>query len=76
MMKHSRVKALIFFTFLTIVSYKLKAQIYMGKVCEISFSAPTPIEDIAAITKIVKPLLNISTGDLQMKIPMTSFIFD
>ena len=62
--------------FLTFIGSNLQAQIYIGKVCEISFSAPTPVEDIAAVTKIVKPLLNVRTGDLQMKIPMTSFIFE
>lgn len=75
-MKHSFPKTLTLFAFSILMGYKLKAQIYIGKVCEISFSAPTPVEDIAAVTKIVKPLLNISTGDLQMKIPMTSFIFE
>lgn len=52
------------------------AQIYIAKTCEISFSAPTPIEDIAGVNKVAKPLLNTATGDLQMKIPMTSFIFE
>lgn len=52
------------------------AQIYIAKTCEISFSAPTPIEDIAGVSKVAKPLLNTATGDLQMKIPMTSFIFE
>lgn len=54
----------------------LSAQIYIAKTCEISFSAPTPIEDIAGVNKVAKPLLNTATGDLQMKIPMTSFIFE
>jgi|1185.fasta_scaffold34851_2 hypothetical protein len=52
------------------------AQIYIASTCEISFSAPTPIEDIAGVNKVAKPLLNATTGDLQMKIPMTSFIFE
>jgi hypothetical protein len=52
------------------------AQIYIAKSCEISFSAPTPIEDIAGINRVSKPLLNTATGDLQMKIPMTAFIFE
>jgi hypothetical protein len=59
----------------TLVQF-LPAQIYIAKTCEISFSAPTPVEDIAAVNTAVKPLLNINTGDLQMKIPMTAFIFE
>lgn len=59
-----------------VLGHSLSAQIYMAKTCEISFSAPTPVEDIAAVNTVVKPLLNTNTGDLQMKIPMTAFIFE
>ena len=59
-----------------ILTNMMFAQIYIAKTCEISFSAPTPIEDIAGVNKVSKPLLNTATGDLQMKIPMTSFIFE
>ncbi len=54
----------------------INAQIFMAKTCEISFLSPTPVEDIAAITKIAKPFLNTATQDVQIKIPMTSFIFE
>ncbi len=61
------------------ISLSTDAQIYIAKTCEISFfskiSAPA-IEDIAAKNTVTKPLLNIATGDLQMKIVMTAFIFD
>ena len=52
------------------------AQIYMAKTCEISFFSTTPVEDIAAVNKTTKPMLNTTTGDLQMKIAMTAFIFE
>ena len=52
------------------------AQIYMAKTCEISFFSKTPVEDIAAVNKATKPLLNIATGDVQMKIVMTAFVFE
>ncbi len=52
------------------------AQIYIAKSCEISFFSKTPVEDIAAVNKAAKPLLNIVTGDLQMKIVMTAFVFE
>ncbi len=55
---------------------KIFAQIYMAKSCEISFSSVTPVENIAAVNKAVKPLLNTATGDLQMKIAMTAFVFE
>lgn len=69
-------KQLLLLTILVILGCSLSAQIYIGKTCEISFSAPTPVEDIAAINTTTKPLLNIATGDLQMKIVMTAFIFE
>ena len=53
-----------------------QAQIYMAKNCEISFFSPTPIENITAVNKNTKPLLNTATGDLQMKIAMTAFVFE
>jgi hypothetical protein len=60
----------------SILTSSVFAQIYMAKSSEISFSAPTPIEDIAATNTATKPLLNTATGDLQMKIVMTAFIFE
>ena len=59
-----------------ILGKSVLAQIYMAKTCEISFSAPTPVEDIEGVNTVTKPLLNITTGDLQMKILMTAFIFE
>ena len=59
----------------TILSSSIFAQIYIAKTCEISFFSKTPIQDIDAVNKITKPLLNTATGDLQMKIVMSAFIF-
>lgn len=64
---------------LALISLSVSAQIYMAKTCEISFyskTGPPALEDIAAVNKATKPLLNIATGDLQMKIPMTAFVFE
>ena len=33
------------------------------------------IEDISAVNKNAKPILNVATGDIQIKISMKSFIF-
>jgi hypothetical protein len=51
------------------------AQIYWAKTCEISFFSPTSMENIDAVNKTTKPLLNIITGDLQIKIVMSGFDF-
>jgi len=51
------------------------AQIYMAKSCEIKFFSASPLEDIEAINKAAKPILNTATGALQMKIPIISFKF-
>ncbi len=52
------------------------AQIYIAKTCEINFFSASPVENIAAVNKVSKPLLNTATGDLQLKIVMTAFIFE
>lgn len=52
------------------------AQIYIAKNCDISFLSKTPVEDIAATNTSTKPLLNTATGDVQMKITMTGFVFE
>jgi hypothetical protein len=70
------VKRALFFLIASVLTSSLHAQIYMAKSSDISFSAPTPIEDIAATNTATKPLLNTATGDLQMKIAMTAFIFE
>lgn len=51
------------------------AQIYMAKSCEISFFSKTPMKDIDATNKAAKPLLNTATGDIQIKIAMSAFVF-
>lgn len=52
------------------------AQIYIAKNCEISFFSAAPLENIAAINKAAKPILNTSTNDIQTKIAMTAFVFE
>ncbi|MCX6296206.1 MAG: YceI family protein [Bacteroidetes bacterium] len=52
------------------------SQIYIGKVCEISFFSKTTVENIDAVNKSTTPLLNIATGDIQMKSAMTGFVFE
>jgi polyisoprenoid-binding protein YceI len=52
------------------------SQIYIAKTCQISFFSRTAVEDITAINTSTKPLLNTSTGDIQMKIAVTGFVFE
>ncbi len=58
------------------LSTGLFSQIYLAKTCEISFYSHSPIEDIKAFNKAAKPMLNIATGDVQIKIVMTAFQFE
>ena len=59
----------------TLIVTASHSQIYVGKTCEISFYSHSPIEDIKAANKVTKPMLNTSTGDVQMKIDVKEFIF-
>jgi len=52
------------------------SQIYIAKNCEISFFSSSPLEDIAAVNKACKPIINTSTNDVQMKITITAFQFE
>jgi|SRR6218665_2486982 len=54
----------------------LFAQIYIAKTCEISFFSASPLENIEAVNKACKPILNTATNDLQMKVVVTAFQFD
>lgn len=67
----------IFFTLTALVfGTSIFAQIYMAKSCEISFFSEAPLENIEAVNKSAKPLVNTSTNDVQVKIANTGFIFE
>jgi hypothetical protein len=68
-------KALLFMA-LIVIGITAKAQIYIAKTCEISFFSATPMENIEAVNKNSKPILNTSTGDIQVKIPISNFKFE
>ena len=55
---------------------QVSAQIYISEKCEIVFFSTTPIEDITAVNTKTIPFLNTKTGDIQMKLSMTAFIFE
>jgi hypothetical protein len=54
----------------------LQAQIYLGKTCEIKIFSDGPIEDIDAKNITSKPILNIATNDIAVKITVKGFDFD
>lgn len=59
-----------------VISTNFYAQIYMAKTCEVSFFSASPLENIEAINKASKPLINMETNDVQIKIVNTAFIFE
>ena len=58
------------------MTQSLSAQIYLAKTCEISFFSESPLENITAVNKVAKPIVNTSTNDVQVKIPMVGFKFE
>jgi len=52
------------------------AQIFIAKTCEISFFSASPLENIEAVNKACKPIINTATNDIQMKIVVSAFQFD
>jgi hypothetical protein len=59
-----------------LASISLSAQIYMAKTCEISFFSASPLENIEAVNKAAKPLINTATNDVQIKIAISAFVFE
>ena len=60
--------------FITSISC-IHSQIYLAKTCEISFFSASPLENIEAINKAAKPLINTATNDVQIKIAISAFVF-
>jgi len=67
-------KALLIATSLVIVNLA-QAQLYAGKETTIHFLSKSSLEDIEAKNKVAKPILDISTRDIQIKIPNKQFKF-
>ena len=51
-------------------------QICMGKACEISFFSAAALENISAVNKTSKPVMNTASGDFQVKISVRAFHFE
>ena len=54
----------------------VSAQIYSGKTTEVSFFSTAPMENITAVNKASKTLLNTKTGVVQVKMNVIGFIFE
>ena len=74
--KPLHMKKIILFGISFIASSGLFAQIYMAKTCDITFFSASPLENIEAVNKACKPIINTATGDVQMKIVITAFQFE
>lgn len=51
------------------------AQIFIARTCEISFFSASPLENIEAVNKAAKPIINTSTNDVAVKIAVMAFVF-
>jgi hypothetical protein len=71
-----KTKKILMIGIMSLGSMMLKAQIYMGKTCDISFFSKGPIEDIYAINKSTKPILNTANNEIAIKITIKGFVFD
>ncbi|MBK7181626.1 MAG: YceI family protein [Bacteroidetes bacterium] len=69
-------KKIVLLAFVIATANIASAQIYIAKSCEISFFSSSPLENIEAINKNTKPIINTATGDVQMKIAITGFVFE
>lgn len=69
-------KKLVVSVIATLITTALSAQIYIAKTCEISFFSASPLENIEAINKASKPLINTASNDVQIKIVISAFQFE
>lgn len=57
-------------------SFFAHAQIYLGKTCEVSFFSDGPVEDISAVNKSTKPILNSAKSEIAVKVTIKGFDFE
>jgi hypothetical protein len=69
-------KRLLILCIISLSAASLTAQIIIAKTCEISFFSSSPLEDIQAINKASKPIINTATNDVAIKIPISGFQFE
>ncbi|MBA3663581.1 MAG: YceI family protein [Bacteroidetes bacterium] len=57
------------------IAIQVKAQIFVGEKCSITFFSETKMENIDATNTVTKPVLNTATGNFAIKASQTAFIF-
>jgi len=73
-LKHLK-KVLFFLTILSFPELGVAQDIFFTKTGSVTFFSSAPLEDIEAKTQKAVSFLNLKTGEVQFKIPMTSFQF-
>ncbi len=68
-------KKLLLFLSVVVIHTTVSAQIFLAESCEVSFFSETPVENINAVNKSSRPLINTSTNEVQIKIANTGFVF-
>ena len=71
-----RAKYIFLTAMLMLTGIMLKAQIYIGRTCNISFFSSGTIEDISATNKTAKPIFNAVSGEVTIKVTIQGFEFD
>ena len=74
-MKTNPFKLLIFLPAI-LLAPSCMSYIYNIKSMSVTFFSKAPLEDITAINKVSKPILNTATGDVIVKVPIQGFIFE
>lgn len=72
-MKLKNILSVIAFVFGTLLA---QAQIFTAKTCEIKIFSDGPIEDIDAVNKASKVILNTANGEIAVVVPIKSFDFE
>jgi polyisoprenoid-binding protein YceI len=65
----------LFYIVALFASVNVHSQVFLSKSCEISLFSEAPMENIEAKNTAAVPVLNTSTGDIQVKIPIKAFKF-
>ncbi len=61
---------------LAMAGISANAQIYMAKTCQVSFFSEAPMENIEAVNKSSKPILNTANNEIGIRITITGFQFE
>jgi len=60
----------------SILCVNVSAQIYVANSSVISFFSEAPLENIQAVNKAAKPMLNTSNNEIAIKVPIKGFVFE